>query len=181
VSSLKKFNVTFRTEPHPSKVQGLAKFVAQVVSKEHGPIGLVRSKAVWKTATDKATISFSALGKVDWEEGWHFVRVLAQTESGDLIPLVDASGHAIAWSADTDETLPRPNESDLFYVLPETEVEIEPAQRAVPTRAERAARPLPRAVQGHPRQPRPGERLSSDTRRGPTRPRVTSPARTCSR
>src|SRR5262249_47730950 len=34
VSSLKKFNVTFRTEPHPSKVQGLAKFVAQVISKE---------------------------------------------------------------------------------------------------------------------------------------------------
>src|SRR5690606_37918343 len=59
------------------------------------------------------------------------VRVLAQTESGDLIPLVDASGHAIAWSADSDETFPRPNESDLFYVLPETEVEIEPAQRAV--------------------------------------------------
>ncbi|GMV19523.1 MAG: hypothetical protein AMXMBFR56_77470 [Polyangiaceae bacterium] len=132
VSSLKKFNVTFRVEPHPSKVQGLAKFVAQVISKEHGPIGLVRSKAVWKTATDKATISFSALGKIDWEEGWHFVRVLAQTESGDLIPLVDANGHAVVWSADTEEPLPRPNESDLFYVLPETEVEIEPAQRAVP-------------------------------------------------
>lgn len=132
VSSLKKFNVTFRTEPHPSKVQGLAKFVAQVVSKEHGPIGLARSKAVWKAATDRATISFSALGKIDWEEGWHFVRVLAQTESGDLIPLVDANGHAIAWSSDTEEALPRPNESDLFYVLPETEVEIKPAQRAVP-------------------------------------------------
>lgn len=135
VSSLKKFNITFRTEPHPSKVQGIAKFVAQVISKEHGPIGLARSKAVWKTATDKATISFSALGKIDWEEGWHFVRVLAQTESGDLIPLIDSNGHAIAWSADTEEPLPRPNESDLFYVLPDTEVEIEPAQRAVPREA----------------------------------------------
>jgi hypothetical protein len=132
VSSLKKFNTTFRTEPHPSKVQGLAKFVAQIVSKEHGPIGLARSKAVWKTATDKATISFSALGKIDWEEGWHFVRILAQTESGDLIPLVDSNGDAVAWSADTEAALPRPNESDLFYVLPDTEVEIEPAQRAVP-------------------------------------------------
>jgi hypothetical protein len=133
ISSLKKFNVTFRTEPHPSKVQGLAKFAAQVISKEHGPIGLVRSKAVWKTAIDKATISFSALGKIDWEEGWHFVRMLAQTESGDLIPLVDVNGHAIAWSAEGEETLPRrPNESDLFYVLPDTQVEVEPAQRAVP-------------------------------------------------
>lgn len=132
VSSLKKFNVTFRTEPHPSKVQGLAKFVAQVISKEHGPIGLARSKAVWKTAADKATISFSALGKIDWEEGWHFVRIFAQTESGDLIPLVDSNGDAVAWSADAEAALPRPNESDLFYVLPDTEVEIEPAQRAVP-------------------------------------------------
>jgi len=132
VSSIKKFNTTFRTEPHPSKVQGLAKFVAQVISKEHGPIGLARSKAVWKTATDKATISFSALGKIDWEEGWHFVRILAQTESGDLIPLVDSNGDAVAWSADTEAALPRPNESDLFYVLPDTDVEIEPAQRAVP-------------------------------------------------
>jgi DNA phosphorothioation-dependent restriction protein DptH len=132
VASLRKFNVTFRVEPHPTKVQGLAKFVAQVISKEHGSIGLGRSKAVWKSASDKATISFSALNKIEWEEGWHFVRVLAQTESGDLIPLVDASGHAVAWGPDTEATLPRPNESDLFYVLPDTEVEIEPAQRAVP-------------------------------------------------
>ncbi len=131
VSSLKKFNITFRVEPHPTKVQGLSKFVAQVISKEHGPIGLARSKVAWKTATDKATISFSALSKIEWEEGWHFVRVLAQTEGGDLIPLVDLGGHALAWSADTEATLPRPNESDLFYVLPDTEVEIEPAQRAV--------------------------------------------------
>jgi hypothetical protein len=38
----------------------------------------------------------------------------------------------VAWSADTESALPGPNESDLFYVLPDTEVEIEPAQRAVP-------------------------------------------------
>ena len=132
VSSLKKFSVTFRVEPHPAKVQGLAKFVAQVLSKEHGAIGLARSKAVWKTATDKGTISFSALNKIDWEEGWHLIRVFAQTETGDLIPLVDSNGYAMAWSADTEAVLPRPNESDLFYVLPDTEVEIEPAQRAVP-------------------------------------------------
>ncbi len=132
VAGLKKFAVTFRVDPHPGRVQGLAKFVAQIISKEHGPIGVARGKAVWKTPTDKATISFSSLGKIDWEEGWHFVRVLAQTESGDLIPLIDASGNAIAWSADNESTGPRTNESDLFYVLPNTEVEIEPGQRAVP-------------------------------------------------
>lgn len=132
VSSLKKFNVIFHVEPHPTKVQGLAKFVAQVISKEHGPIGLVRGKAVWKTTTNRATISFSALSKIEWEEGWHFVRLLAQTESGDLIPLVDSTGNAVSWSGDAGSARPGPNESDLFYVLPDTEVDIEPAQRAVP-------------------------------------------------
>ena len=169
VSSLKKFNVTFRTEPHPSKVQGLAKFVAQVISKQHGPIGLARSKAVWKTATDKATISFSALGKIDWEEGWHFVRIFAQTESGDLIPLVDSNGDAVAWSADTEAALPRPNESDLFYVLPDAEVEIEPAQRAVsrePSALHAAARPLPRAIHRYPRRPRSRQRRPRACRMG---------------
>ncbi|BBZ99844.1 hypothetical protein BDHH15_07440 [Bradyrhizobium diazoefficiens] len=130
-SSLKKFNVTFHVEPHPTKVQGLAKFVAQVISKEHGPIGLARSKPVWKTASDKATVSLP-LNKIEWEEGWHFVRVLAQTESGDIIPLVDSKGQPVLWSADTETTPPSPNESDLFYVLPDAEVEIKPAQRAVP-------------------------------------------------
>ena len=135
LSSLRKINVTFRVEPNPTKVQGLAKFVAQVISKEHGPVGLARHKAVRKTATDRATISFSALNRIDWEEGWHFVRVLAQTESGDLIPLVDARGNAAAWSVDAEAALPRQNESDLFYVLPDTEVEIELAQHAVPREA----------------------------------------------
>src|SRR4029077_7133464 len=52
--------------------------------------------------------------------------------TGDLIPLVDANGNGVAWSADTEAALPCSNESDLFYVLPDTEVEIVPAQRAVP-------------------------------------------------
>ena len=132
---LRKFSVTFRVDPLPTRVQGLAKFVAQVVSKEHGPLGLARGKAVWKTSSDKATITFSSLNKIEWEEGWHFVRVLAQTEAGDLIPLVDGGGNPVPWSAGTDAALPRSNESDLFYVLPEGEVDIEPAQRAVPREA----------------------------------------------
>jgi hypothetical protein len=132
---LRKFSVTFRVDPLPTKVQGLAKFVAQVVSKEHGPLGLVRGKAVWKTSSDRATITFSSVNKIDWEEGWHFVRVLAQTDTGDLIPLVDVNGKPVPWSADAESVLPRSNESDLFYVLLEGDVDIEPAQRAVPREA----------------------------------------------
>ena len=131
-AGLKKFCVRFRVDPHPAKVQGLAKFVIQVVSKEQGPVGLARSKAVWKSSTQNATVSFSKLNKVEWDEGWHFVRVLAQTEDGDLIPLVDDSGAPLPWAPDDSAPgVARPNESDLFYVLPDGEVDIEPPQRAV--------------------------------------------------
>ena len=58
------------------------------------------------------------LNKVDWEEGWHFIRVLAQSEAGDLLPLVDTSGNPIPWTGADEGLAPRPNESDLFYVLP---------------------------------------------------------------
>ena len=130
---LKKFSVGFRVDPHPRRVQGLAKFVLQVISKEHGPIGLVRSKAAWKTSSQRTAVNFNKLSKVDWEEGWHFVRVLPQTVDGDLIPLVDEAGSPLHWApGDNHEAAIHSNESDLFYVLSDDEVDIEPAQRAVP-------------------------------------------------
>ena len=139
---LKKFSVKFRVDPHPSRVQGVAKFVIQVISKDHGPVGLVRSKSTWSSSTQQATVSFTRLGNVDWEEGWHFVRVLPQTEGGDLIPLVDEVGSPLPWAPEeSDDAAIRPNESDLFYVLPDDDVEIEPPQRAIPhdTSVEHAA------------------------------------------
>jgi hypothetical protein len=127
-----KFVATFVVNPHPAKVRGLAKFVVQVLSKEQGPVGLVRAKAVWKSASLQASVTFSKLNKVDWEEGWHFVRVLPQTEAGDPIPLLDESGNPIPWAADEDAVgVSRPNESDLFYVLPGGDVEVTLPQRAV--------------------------------------------------
>ena len=129
---LRKFNVGFRVDPHPSRVDGLAKFVAQVISKETGPVGLVRSKKAWTSSKSSATIDLNNLNKVEWEEGWHFVRVLAQTEDGELIPLVDESGRALPWAVDDqDSTVPRPNESDLFYVVTEVDEPPPPPQRAV--------------------------------------------------
>jgi DNA phosphorothioation-dependent restriction protein DptH len=144
----KSFSARFYVAPHPSKVQGLAKFVAQVISKEHGPVGLIRSKTVWKGSKLEATVNFNnvqkawakALGKkgqIDDElalelEGWHYVRVLAQTEEGDLVPLVDEHGQPVPWiRADNDDPKDRPHESDLFYVVGEVEEPPEPPQRAV--------------------------------------------------
>ena len=130
-AGVRKFNVTFRVDPLPGKVQGLSKFTIQVISKEHGPVGLVRKKSAWTSNRSQANVSFTKLNKVDWEEGWHFIRVLPLTEEGDLIPLVDDAGNPVPWAADEEDFVPRPNESDLFYVLPDGEMEVDPPQRAV--------------------------------------------------
>ncbi|MBM3224610.1 MAG: hypothetical protein FJZ47_12515 [Candidatus Tectomicrobia bacterium] len=128
-----KFSVRFRVDPQPSRVQGLAKFVLQVCSQERGPVGLVRNKSVWKTASQQTSVSFTKLNKVAWEEGWHYVRVLAQSADGNLVPLVDEAGQPLPWAPEEND-LPAipPNTSDLFYVLPEDDVDIEPIQRAIP-------------------------------------------------
>lgn len=129
---LRKFKVAFSVDPHPSRVEGLAKFVAQVISKETGPVGLVRSKKAWTSSRLTATIDLNNLHKVDLEEGWHFVRLLAQTDDGELIPLVDDAAHPLPWAVDDgDATVPRPNESDLFYVVTEVDEPPPPPQRAV--------------------------------------------------
>lgn len=131
-TGLKKFSVSFRVDPVPSKVEGLSRFVAEVVSRDNGPTGLRRRKAAWAKGTDSGAIAFSSIGKIDWEEGWHFVRVYAETEDGDRIPLADGEGNPVRFSSDASETHANANESDLFYVVTDDEVEVEPPQRAVP-------------------------------------------------
>lgn len=128
----RKFNASFLVDPTPSRVSGLTRFVAQVVSRDNGPVGLVRRKSAWKGAAEKATISFPSLNKVEWEEGWHFVRILAETEDGGLVPLVDENGKDIPWHGDPASGVFLPNESDVFYVVADSEVEVEATQRAVP-------------------------------------------------
>ncbi len=129
----KKFSVGFRVSPQPSGVKQLAKFLAQVVSKDAGPVGLSRSKQTWSSNRNSGSIEFTNLQKVEWEEGWHYVRLLAQTEDGELIPLVDESGNPLPWAPQEDsQSLSRPNQSDLFYVLTDLDEPPAPPQRAVP-------------------------------------------------
>ncbi|WP_349809492.1 ATP-binding protein [Xanthomonas hortorum pv. hederae] len=131
-TGLKKFSVSFRVDPVPSRVEGLSRFVAEVVSRDNGPTGLRRRKAAWTKGTDSGLIAFSSIGKIDWEEGWHFVRVYGETEDGDRIPLADGEGNPIRLNSDVPETFSNANESDLFYVVTDDELEVEPPQRAVP-------------------------------------------------
>ena len=134
-TGLKKFSVSFRVDPVPSKVEGLARFVAEVVSRDNGPTGLRRRKAAWSKNTDAGLISFTSIGKIDWEEGWHFVRVYAETENGERIPLADDQGNSIRYGGGSGEGHAFSHESDLFYVVTDDEVEVEPPQRAVPREA----------------------------------------------
>lgn len=134
-TGLKKFSVSFRVDPVPSKVEGLSRFVAEVVSRDNGPTGLRRRKAAWAKSMDSGVVAFSSIGKIDWEEGWHYVRVYAETEDGDRIPLADGEGNPVRFNSDASETHANPNESDLFYVVTDDEVEVEPPQRAVPREA----------------------------------------------
>lgn len=131
-TGLKKFSVSFRVDPVPSKVEGLSRFVAEVVSRDNGPTGLRRRKSAWTKNTDSGVIAFSSIGKIDWEEGWHYVRVYAETEDGDRIPLADGEGNPVRFNSDASQTHANANESDLFYVVTDEEVEVEPPQRAVP-------------------------------------------------
>ena len=75
-------------------------------------------------------MTFTKLGSIDWEEGWHFVRIQPLTADGDPIPLLDERGEPLS-PVGTD-AVHRPNESDLFYVVPEGEIDEPPPQRAVP-------------------------------------------------
>ena len=120
----RKFNVVFEINPHPTTVNGLDHFTVQIVSQTDGPIGKTKKAKAWKAKRNQCTVGLTTLNKVDFEEGWHYVRVLPWTSEGDPIPL----------SGDTssDSSADRPYESEPFYVLPGGTLEEEPPQRAIP-------------------------------------------------
>jgi DNA phosphorothioation-dependent restriction protein DptH len=122
---LKTFGVSFEQTPKPSEVNGLAKFKAQVFTQQGDFVGLIKvAKASSRSAV---TINFNKLTGIDWQEGWHYVRIQAFDDNDDLIPLIDEHENPIPWgTAGAEQAGDRPNESDLFYVLPAAEVDVEP-------------------------------------------------------
>lgn len=121
----RKLGVVLEVDPHPRQVRGLDHFTVQIVSKEAGPVGASRKVKVWKPARTHAAVSLLKLNRVDFEEGWHHVRVLAWTADGDPIPIDE---HA-------DQGGRRSNESEPFYVVRDAELEDEPPQRSIPKAA----------------------------------------------
>ena len=118
----RKIGVTLEVSPHPGRVRGLDHFTVQIVSQETGPVGASRKVKVWKPARTHAAVSLLKLNRIDFEEGWHHVRVLPWTAEDDPIPMDEPD----------EPTGRRTNESEPFYVLPDAAIDEEPPQRAVP-------------------------------------------------
>lgn len=119
----RKMKVVFEVSPHPGKVSGLDHFTAQIISQNDGPVGKSKKIKAWKPKRTKATVSLLKLNKIDFEEGWHFIRILPWTADGDPIPLESDS------KSSTHGNL---NESEPFYILPGGNLEEDPPQRAIP-------------------------------------------------
>ncbi len=125
------FKVKFRCSPAPSTIPDLDHFRLQVISRESGPSSLLKKKKPWDGARLEATQSFTKIRDADWDEGWHFVRVLPISVDGDILPIVNKAGEAIPVIGD-EQGSEAPHESDLFYVIRSDEVIADVPQRAVP-------------------------------------------------
>lgn len=106
----RKMNVVFEVDPHPGKVSGLDHFTVQIISQNDGPVGKSKKVKAWKPKRTRATASLLKLNKIEFEEGWHFIRVLPWTADGDPIPLEAES---------VSDDAKRSCESEPFYVLPQ--------------------------------------------------------------
>ncbi|MGF7129114.1 DNA phosphorothioation-dependent restriction protein DptH [Paraburkholderia sp. EB58] len=119
----RKLNVVFEVKPHPAKVSGLDHFTVQIVSQSDGPVGKSKKVKGWTPNRLQCTVGLDKLNKTEFDEGWHFIRVLPWTADGDPIPLETDPG---------SEGAKRSYESEPFYVLPGGSIEEEPPQRAIP-------------------------------------------------
>ncbi|WP_232027010.1 methylation-associated defense system ATP-binding protein MAD8 [Streptomyces lincolnensis] len=107
----------FAVQPDPRKVEGLEKFRVEIVSESGGPIGRAAHVGKSKTAKPEYKKALGRLNRIDWEEGWHYIRV---------VPL-DAQGEPLDVTPGAHD-LPG-GESERFYVVPDAEAE-EPPERS---------------------------------------------------
>ncbi len=123
-----KFSVTFRVDPHPTRVPSLDHFTVQILTRNGEPVGGARRVNVhnWGPKKHEHTVHLDKLNRLDFEDGWHMVRVLPWTKDEDLVPLEEPQR-----GPSMDEQA-RSNESEPFYVLCGGEELIEPPQRAIP-------------------------------------------------
>ncbi|UQA92173.1 hypothetical protein [Streptomyces halobius] len=107
----------FAVQPDPRRVEGLERFRVEIVSEDGGPTGRIAHRDKGKAAKAEYKAPLRRLNEIDWEEGWHYVRVVPL--DADDGPLDVAPGA---------HDLPG-GESERFYVIPNAETE-EPPERS---------------------------------------------------
>lgn len=120
-----KFSITFRVDPHPIRVPSLHHFTVQILTKDGEPVGGAKRVKVWTSKKVEQTVNLDKLNRLDFEDGWHFVRILPWTKDEEPVPLEEPRREAQGSQVKT-------NDSEPFYVLREGEV-VDPPQRVVPT------------------------------------------------
>ena len=115
---VRDLTVHFAVQPDPRSVEGLEKFRVELVSEISGPIGRIAHVGKGKTAKAEYKVTLRRLNRIDWEEGWHYVRVLPLDVGGDSLDVAPGA-----------HDLPG-GESERFYVVPDAETE-EPPERNV--------------------------------------------------
>lgn len=107
----------FTIEPSPLKVEGLERFRVEIVSESGGPIGRIAHVTKGTRAKPDYKAPLSRLNKIDWEEGWHYLKITPLDASGDALDIAPGA-HGLPGG-----------ESERFYVVPEGEAE-EPPERS---------------------------------------------------
>ncbi|WP_274912538.1 methylation-associated defense system ATP-binding protein MAD8 [Streptomyces sp. WZ-12] len=107
----------FTIEPSPLKVEGLDRFRVEIVSEGGGPIGRIAHVAKGTRAKPDYKAPLGRLNKIDWEEGWHYLKITPLDASGDALDIAPGV-HGLPGG-----------ESERFYVVPEGEAE-EPPERS---------------------------------------------------
>ncbi|MFA7762659.1 methylation-associated defense system ATP-binding protein MAD8 [Streptomyces sp. NRRL S-448] len=115
---VREITARFAVNPAPRRVDELERFRVEIVSESSGPIGRVTHVPKGKVARAEYKASLPRLNKIDWEEGWHYVRVVPLDKADEPLDVAPAA-----------HDLPG-GESERFYVIPDGEIE-DPPERNV--------------------------------------------------
>ncbi|MEU9001644.1 hypothetical protein [Streptomyces sp. NPDC048551] len=114
---IRELTPRFTIEPSPLKVEGLERFRVEIVSESGGPIGRIAHVTKGTRAQPDYKAPLRRLNKIDWEEGWHYLKITPLDASGDALDITPGA-HGLPGG-----------ESERFYVVPEGESE-EPPERS---------------------------------------------------
>lgn len=114
---VREVTARFAVQPDPRTVHGLERFRVEIVSENGGPIGRIAHVSKGKVAKAEYKAPLRRLNKIDWEEGWHFVRVTPLDASDSALDVVPSAHDQPG------------GESERFYVIPDAETE-EPPERS---------------------------------------------------